>query len=293
VITPELLRKVRRIEIRTGRLVDSLLGGAYHSAFKGRGMEFEDVREYVPGDEIRTIDWNVTARAGSPHVKTFREERELTVLLLVDVSRSEFFGSGGQRKSDLVAEFSALVALAALRNGDKVGLALFSDRVERYLPPKKGRRHALRLIRDLLAFKPASRGTSLAEALSFTGKVLKRRAVVFLVSDLLDAGFERDLAAARSRHDLIAVRVADPRETALPDVGLVTLEDAETGETVLVDTGSARFRESFATGGESARKRQDQLLRSLRVDGLEITTGGDYVPELTRFFRMREKRALR
>ncbi|MCU0728029.1 MAG: DUF58 domain-containing protein [Planctomycetes bacterium] len=293
MIPPELLKKVRRIEIRTGRLVDSLLGGAYHSAFKGRGMEFEDVREYVPGDEIRAIDWNVTARAGTPHVKNFREERELTVLLLVDVSRSEFFGSGEQRKSDLVAEFASLLALAALRNGDKVGLALFSDRVERYIPPKKGRRHALRLIRDLLAFRPASRGTSVGEALSFIGKVLKRRAVVFLVSDLLDEGFERDLAAARSRHDVVAVRVADPREAALPDVGLVTLEDAETGETVLVDTGSTRFREAFASGGEGARKRQTDLLRSLRVDELSITTGKDYVPELTRFFRMREKRAVR
>jgi uncharacterized protein (DUF58 family) len=293
VIPPELLKKVRRVEIRVGRLVDSLLGGAYHSAFKGRGMEFEDVREYVPGDEVRAIDWNVTARAGSPHVKTFREERELTILLLVDVSRSEFFGSTSQKKSDLVAEFAALVSLAALRNGDKVGLVLFSDRVEQYTPPKKGRRHALRLIRDLLAFTPESRGTSLSEALSFAGKVHRRRAVVFLISDFVDEGFERDLAAARSRHDVIAVRVGDPRERELPGVGLVTLEDAETGETIVVDTSSASFRAQFSAGGGESRRRQDDLLRALRVDELSITTGKDYVPELNRFFRMREKRAAR
>jgi uncharacterized protein (DUF58 family) len=293
VIPPELLKKVRRIELRTARLVDSLMGGAYHSAFKGRGMEFEDVREYVPGDEVRTIDWNVTARAGYPHVKTYREERELTVVLLVDVSSSEAFGSSTQGKNELLAEFAALIALAAMRNDDKIGLALFSDRVERYLPPKKGRRHVLRLIRDLLAYSPESRGTNLASALSFVGKVQRRRAVVFLLSDFLAEDFRRDLAAARSRHDLIAVRVADPRESDLPDVGILDLEDAETGETVTVDTASSGFRERFATEGRRSRKEQQDLLRSLSVDELDITTGRDYIRELSRFFRMREKRAAR
>lgn len=293
MIPPELLKKVRRIELRTARLVDSLMGGAYHSAFKGRGMEFEDVREYVPGDEVRSIDWNVTARAGYPHVKTFREERELTVVLLVDVSSSEAFGSSGQGKNELIAEFAALIALAAMRNDDKIGLALFTDRVERYLPPKKGRRHVLRLIRDLLAYEPESRGTDLAAALSFLGKVQRRRAVVFLLSDLLADDFRKDLAAARSRHDLVAVRVADPRESDLPDVGLLDLEDAETGEIVTVDTASTRFRTSFAAEGTRSRKEQGDLLRSLRVDELDITTGKDYVRELSRFFRMREKRAAR
>jgi len=293
VIPPELLRKVRRIELRTARLVDSLLGGEYHSAFKGRGMEFEDVREYVYGDEVRAIDWNVTARAGTPHVKSFREERELTVLLLVDVSSSEFFGSAEQGKNDLIVEFAALVTLAAMRNGDKAGLVLFSDRVERYIPPKKGRRHGLRIIRDLLAHEPEGTGTSLSEVLSFVGKVQRRRAVVFLVSDFLAEGYERDLAAAKSRHDVIAVRVGDPREATIPDVGLVTLEDAESGETVVLDTASDAFRSTYAVTGEASRKRLDDLLKSLGVDELSITTGEDYVPELSRFFRKREKRASR
>jgi uncharacterized protein (DUF58 family) len=256
-------------------------------------MEFEDVREYVPGDEVRTIDWNVTARAGRPHVKSFREERELTVLLLVDVSSSEYFGSGEQRKSEIIAEFAALIALAAMRNDDKVGLALFSDRVERYLPPKKGRKHVLRVIRDLLAYEPEARGTDLSEALTFVGKVLRRRAVVFLLSDFIAEGFERDLAAARSRHDLIAVRVSDPREAAFPDIGLVTLTDAETGERRIVDTASAGFRERHAARMTGLWKRQDDLFRSLKVDELSITTGKDYVAELSRFFRMREKRMAR
>ncbi len=293
MIPPELLKKVRRIELRTGRLVDSLMGGAYHSAFKGRGMEFEEVREYLPGDEVRSIDWNVTARAGRPHIKRFREERELTVLLLVDVSSSEAFGSTTQKKSELIAEFGALITLAAMRNHDKVGMALFTDRMERYVPPKKGRRHGLRLIRDLLAYRPESRGTDLSAGLTFLGRVLRRRAVVFLVSDFLADGFERDLAAARSRHDIIAVRVSDPREAVLPDVGLVTLRDAETGETVVVDTASTRFRETFETEKETSRKEQSDRMRSIRVDELAITTGIDYVAELSRFFKSREKRGSR
>ncbi len=276
MIPPELLKKVRRIELRTCRLVDSLMGGAYHSAFKGRGMEFEEVREYLPGDEVRSIDWNVTARAGRPHIKRFREERELTVLLLVDVSSSEAFGSTTQTKNELIAEFGALITLAAMRNDDKVGMALFSDRVERYIPPKKGRRHGLRLIRDLLAYQPESRATDLGAALTFLGRVLRRRAVVFLISDFIAEGFERDLSAAKSRHDVIAVQVGDPREALLPDVGLVTLQDAETGEMVLVDTASTRFRQDFEREKGRTRKEQSDRMRSLKVDHLSITTGADY-----------------
>lgn len=291
--TKEILKKVRQIEIRTNRQVNNLLGGEYHSAFKGRGMEFEEVREYQPGDEIRAIDWNVTARAGAPFVKTYREERELTVITLVDVSPSEHFGSGGQQKNELAAEFSALIAFSAIRNGDKVGLVLFTDRVEKYVPPKKGTKHVLRVIRELLSAEPRSRGTDIAEALRFLARVQRRRTVVFLISDFLASDFERDLSAARSKHDIIAVRTSDPREVQLPDVGLMTLEDAETGEVIVVDSRSRRIRQLFADRAQTERSRQDTLMRSLKVDELEITTGKDYIKELSNFFRLREKKMYR
>jgi len=293
VITKDILKKVRQIEIRTNRLVDSVLGGEYHSAFRGLGMEFEEVREYQPGDEIRTIDWNVTARAGHPYVKRYREERELTVVTLVDVSPSERFGSGQQEKAELAAEFSAVIAFSAIRNGDKVGTILFTDEVEKYIPPKKGKKHVLRLIREILEFRPQSRGTDVEEALRFLARVLKRRATVFLVSDFLAAGFEKALAAVRSKHDVIAVRTSDPREASLPDVGLITLEDAETGEVVVVDSRSSRIRDLFQERGVTERSRQDELLRSLKIDELEITTGKPYIKDLSNFFRMREKKMYR
>jgi len=293
MIPKEILRKVRDIEIRTNRVVDALIAGQYHSAFKGRGMEFEEVREYQPGDEVRTIDWNVTARTGHPFVKTFREERELTVMLLVDVSPSERFGTGSQQKSELAAEFGALVAFAAIRNNDKAGLILFTDTIEKYVPPKKGRKHALRVIRELLAFRPASRGTDLRSALEFLGRVQRRRCVAFIVSDFIASGFERDLAAVAHRHDLIAVRTTDPREAEIPDAGLIALEDAETGEVVVVDTSSRSVRRLFESGGAGARASQEDLLKSLAVDSLGIWTGRPYVRELSSFFRMREKRMAR
>lgn len=293
MITKDILKKVRQIEIRTNRLVDSVLGGEYHSAFRGLGMEFEEVREYQPGDEIRTIDWNVTARAGHPYVKRYREERELTVVTLVDVSPSERFGSGQQEKAELAAEFSAVIAFSAIRNGDKVGTILFTDEVEKYIPPKKGKKHVLRLIREILEFRPQSRGTDVEEALRFLARVLKRRATVFLVSDFLAAGFEKALAAVRSKHDVIAVRTSDPREASLPDVGLITLEDAETGEVVVVDSRSSRIRDLFQERGVTERSRQDELLRSLKIDELEITTGKPYIKDLSNFFRMREKKMYR
>ena len=293
MIPKEILKKVRQIEIRTNRIVDSLTGGAYHSAFKGQGMEFEEVREYLPGDEIRTIDWNVTARTGSPFVKLYREERELTVIILVDVSPSEKFGTRGQQKNELAAEFSALISFSAIRNNDKVGLVLFTDRVEKFIPPKKGKKHVLRVIRELLTHEPQSRGTDISEALRFLASVQSRRATVFLISDFIAEDFEKTLSAVKSRHDVIAVRTSDPRETALPDVGLVALEDAETGEVVVVDSRSARIRRLFENRAMEDRSRQDSLLRSLKVDELEITTGKPYVKELTNFFRLREKKMYR
>ena len=293
MIPKEILRKVRQIEIRTNRLVDNVLGGEYNSAFRGRGMEFEEVREYQPGDEIRTIDWNVTARTGAPFVKAFREERELTVITLVDVSPSERFGSAGQQKVELAAEFSAVVAFSAIRNGDKVGTILFTDQVEKYVPPKKGKKHVLRLLRELLTFQPHSRGTDLAEALKFLAKVQRRKATVFVISDFIDTDFEKALAAVRGKHDVIAVRTSDPREAELPDVGLVSLEDAETGEVIVVDSRSARVRRLFQHRGVDERARQDELLRSLEIDELEITTGKPYIKELSNFFRMREKKMYR
>ncbi|RMG11260.1 MAG: DUF58 domain-containing protein [Planctomycetota bacterium] len=290
----ETLERIKRLEIKTGRLVDEVLAGAYHSAFKGRGMEFEDVREYQPGDSIRSIDWNVTARSqGQAFVKTYREERELTVLLLVDVSASERFGTTGQAKLDLAVEFSALIAFSAIRNNDKIGLMTFSDRVESYLPPRKGRRHALRLVRDLLTLRPLGRGTRIDLALSTLAKVHKRKAVVFLISDLEAEGFERDLAATASLHDVICVWPRDPREATLPDVGLVTLEDAETGELRVVDTSRRSVREAFRSRwGEGAGSRE-RLLRRLEVDAIEVETGKDFVGDLQRFFARRRKRLAR
>ncbi len=293
MITQEILRKVRQIEIRTNRLVDSAIGGQYHSAFRGLGMEFEEVREYQPGDEIRTIDWNVTARAGTPYVKRYREERELTVMTLVDVSPSERYGSGTQEKAELAAEFSAVISFSAIRNGDKVGTVLFTDQVEKYIPPKKGKKHVLRLIREILEFRPESRGTNIEVALRFLAKVLKRRATVFLISDFIAQDFEKALAAVRGKHDVIAVRTSDPRETSLPKVGLITLEDAETGEIVVVDSQSQRVRELFQSRGLDERAKQDELLRSLKIDELEVTTGKAYIKDLSNFFRMRGKKMFR
>lgn len=293
MIPKEILRKVRQIEIRTSRLVDSVLGGEYNSAFRGRGMEFEEVREYQPGDEVRTIDWNVTARTGHPFVKTYREERELTVVTMVDVSPSERFGSGSQQKVELAAEFSAVVSFSAIRNGDKVGTVFFTDEVEKYVPPKKGKKHVLRVISELLTFQPKSKGTNVEEALRFLAKVLRRKATVFLISDFLATDFEKALAAVGRKHDVIAVRTSDPREARFPDVGLITLQDAETGEVVVVDSKSSRIRQLFQSRGEEERSSQDQLLRSLKIDELELTTGKPYINDLSNFFRMREKKMFR
>lgn len=296
----EILRKVRQIDLRTNRLVTDALAGHYHSVFKGRGMDFDEVREYVPGDEVRRIDWNVTARTGHPFVKKFTEERELTILLLVDVSASGRFGSALQTKRELAAEVASVLAFSAIRNSDKVGLILFSDGIEQYIPPGKGRRHVLRVVREILFFEPRLRGTNIAEALDFANRVTARRAVVFLVSDFQQPAnaegelpFRRGLRLAAKRHDLVAVPIEDRRERELPDVGLLTLEDAETGELVEVDTADRRVRERFAHAAAARAARVREAFRAEAVDALELRTNEPYLPALQRFFATREKRRRR
>lgn len=291
MIPREILAKVRRIEIVTNRLVNETMGGSYHSTFKGRGMEFEEVREYAPGDEIRAIDWNVTARAGTPFVKVFREERELTALLMVDLSGSTDFGTAGATKGETAAELCALLAFSAVKNNDRVGLLAFTDRVEAFLPPKKGRNHALRLVRDVLTLRPEGRGTDIAGAADHAMRALGRRAVVFLVSDF--AGGElprRKLAALNKRHDLVAVRVNDRRETEMPDCGLVAFEDAETGRVAWIDTGDAAFRKRFAETAAAGRDATLKALRELKVDVADVETGKPAIDALVRLFRRRAGR---
>ncbi len=286
----ELFKKIRHVEIRTKGLVNETFGGEYHSAFKGRGIEFAEVRPYQIGDDIRSIDWNVSARMGDTFIKVFEEEREQTLMLLVDVSGSEDFGSQGAFKRDIAAEICALVAFSAIKNNDKVGMVLFTDRVEKFIPPKKGRRHVLRLIRDLYAHDPASRGTRLAAAFDHLLHVLRRRAIVLIVSDFMDEGFEKPLRAVAQRHDTIAVHLEDPREEALPLVGLLELTDAETGETVVVDTRSRHAREAFAQQTFERRAAVVDLLRRVRVERIPIRTDAGYVEPLIRFFRHRNRR---
>lgn len=297
--TREILSRVRQLEIRTRRLVEETMAGQYHSVFKGRGMDFEEVREYLPGDEVRTIDWNVTARTGRPFVKKFTEERELTILLLVDLSASGGFGSGSRSKRELAAEVASVLAFSAIRNHDRVGLLLFTDRVEKYIPPGKGRSHVLRVVREILYFEPEHSGTDLQAALDFANRVMKRRAVTFLVSDFLLPGCAQGvpdeiasaLARTNRRHDLVALVPVDPRERELPDVGFVTLEDAETGEQLEVDTSDPELRRRYA---ESAAQHALALRRALLgagVDLLELPTEESYLPALQRFFRSRARRA--
>jgi len=291
MISREQLRTVRKIQIRTSHLVSDLFAGQYQSVFKGRGMEFAEVRLYQPGDDVRTIDWNVTARTGVPHVKRFAEERELTVMLLVDASASTLFGSVRQTKQALAAELGALLAFSAITNNDKVGLVMFSDRVELALPPRKGNRHVLRVIRDILSLSPAGRGTDIAGALEHLRHVTKRRCVVFVISDFLTPGWKRALRIASRRHDVIAVALEDPRESEMPDVGLVELEDAETGERYVVDTSDARVRASLVREATRARAERDRTLRSADVDTIAVSTDRPYTQAILRFFRMRERRA--
>jgi uncharacterized protein (DUF58 family) len=293
----EILKKVRQVEIRTSRLVNDSLAGEYHSVFKGRGMDFDEVREYVPGDEVRAIDWNVTARAGRPFIKKFTEERELTILLAVDVSASGNFGSGPQSKRQMAAELASVLAFSAIRNSDKVGLVLFTDQIEQYIPPKKGRQHVLRVIREILFFEPQSRGTDIVRALDFANQVTSRRAIMFLVSDFelpnqdqALADLRRAVRLASRRHDLVALHVHDLREAELPDVGQLAIEDAESGELIELDTTSDRVRSRFA---ELAHQRVENLRRALAaegVDALNLDTREPYEPALRAFFKNRERR---
>lgn len=285
-----ILKKIRRLELRTRGFVEATFAGQYRSVFKGRGMNFEEVRIYQPGDEVRTIDWNVTARLGEPYSKKFTEERELTVMLVVDVSASGNFGSVEMSKRELAAEVACVLAFSAIRNNDKVGLILFSDHKELFIPPRKGRAHTLRLIREILFFVPSGRGTVPAVALDFLNKVVTRRSVVFLVSDFQAPDFTSALGTTSQHHDLIAIPIVDPREEELPDVGLVTLEDAETGEQIEVNTGRASVRTEYARLVAQRRSERMKALLQHRVDTISLRTDRDYLPALRRFFRQREKR---
>lgn len=293
-----IMSGMRQLEIRTRRMVNDSLAGSYHSVFKGRGMDFDEVREYTAGDEVRTIDWNVTARAGRPFVKKFTEERELTIFLLVDISASGNFGSGSLSKRDLAAELASVLAFSAIRNSDKVGLLLYTDQIERYLPPKKGRRHVLRVVRDILYHTPEAIGTDTVKALDVANRLLHRRAVVFLISDFetpksaaaTRIELRRAMRRTNRRHDLIAVQVEDPREKELPDVGIIALEDAESGEVIEVDTASAAVRKRFK---ELSLARAVQLVNDFRsegIDTLQLRTDAPYMPALQRFFKTRERR---
>ena len=286
----DILKKVQRIQIVANRTVNDLMAGQYKSVFRGRGMEFDEVREYQPGDDIRTIDWNVTARTGTPFIKRFCEERELTVLLLVDVSASGIFGSTRQSKMDLTVEVAAMLMFSALKNNDKVGLITFCDKVIDYFPPRKGKSNLLKLIRHLIAAESLTRETNLAVALDYLNRVQKRRAVVFLMSDFLAPSARQTMTVANKRHDLIAVTVSDPREQTLPDVGFITLQDAETGEIVELDTRQAQVRAMFESHSSKRTDALSQTLKKAGVDQLDIQTDEDYQKSFRRFFHMRERR---
>jgi len=290
MLTSEQLKAVRKIQIRTSHLVSDLFAGQYHSVFKGHGMEFTEVRHYMPGDDIRTIDWNVTARTGIPHVKRFVEERELTVMLLVDTSASTHFGTVKQLKSEMAAEMAALFAFSAITNNDKVGLILFSDQVELVLPPKKGTRHVLRVIREVLSFTPQGRGTNISAALEYLTRVTKRRCVTFVISDFVDANARLALKIANRRHDVIGIVLDDPRDLALPDVGLIALQDAESGECLVLDTADSRVRRTYEERAAATRRERDRMLRGIDVDAVVVRTDRPYTEALLRFFRMRERR---
>jgi uncharacterized protein (DUF58 family) len=292
MLTNDLIQKIRHIEIRTKRLVNDSFAGEYHSIFKGRGMEFEEVRPYQPGDEIRTIDWNVTARTGEPYVKRFVEERELTVMLVVDASASENFGSVQRFKRELAAELTAVLSFSATTNNDRVGLLIFTDRVELYIPPRKGRKHVLRLLRELLAFEPQHTGTDIKLALDTVNHVMKRRGIVFLVSDFMAVpeSYRTAMAVTNRRHDLIAVDLHDPLESSIGSVGLLAMEDPETGEIAWVDTASRAWRDAFRQRMEDVRASATRAFRQAGVDRIDVTTDRDYVAPLTAFFQERYRR---
>jgi uncharacterized protein (DUF58 family) len=290
MIPKDLAKKIRLIQIHSRRAVNDVLAGEYKSVFKGSGMEFDEVREYAPGDEIRSIDWNVTARTGRPFIKRYVEEREQTVLLMVDLSASGDFGSRGQKKNEIAAELCALLSFSAIRNNDKVGLIAFTDKVEKFIAPKKGATHVLRLVREILQFQPTERGTDIAEALDFAARVTHRRSIIFLVSDFHAAGYEKQLKILSRRHDVVAMTVHDPLEANLPDVGLIELEDAETGQRRVVDSSSKQVRAQYRQVAQNRRDGLAIFLRRLSIDQIGVTAGDDYLQDLIGFFRGRESR---
>jgi uncharacterized protein (DUF58 family) len=293
MLPAEIIRQIRRLQLRARRAVQDLLGGEYHSVFKGTGLSFEEVREYQAGDDVRSIDWNVTARMGQPFIKRYVEERERTVVLLIDVSGSQGFGTQRHTKRAVAAELAALISFCAIHNNDRVGLVTFTDGVELFIQPGKGTRHALRLIREILFGQARGRGTSLAVALDFLHKVQRRRSIVFLMSDFLDQGYERPLRLAARRHDLTLVRVADLREESLPAAGLLQLEDAETGRQFLLDTSDREVRARYAEHGQQRREQVARLARGSRLDLIEVSTDGGHLDELVKFFERRESRLRR
>ncbi|MFH2144840.1 MAG: DUF58 domain-containing protein [Candidatus Omnitrophota bacterium] len=290
MLPKEIIQKIRRIEIKTSRMVMDVFAGQYHSVFKGKGMEFEEVREYQPGDEIRSIDWNVTARMGHPYVKKFVEERQLTVMLLMDASGSSFFGSRGSLKSELAAELCSVLAFSAIKNNDRVGLIIFSDKVEKFIPPRKGTSHVLRVIREVLYHKPEGKGTDIRMALEYLNGVVRKKAVCFLISDFFDCEFRQQLKITNKHHDVIAVTITDPREISLPKVGILKLKDAETGSEFYVDTSDAKTRNDFSAHSRKLLEERKRLLRSSGVDIIDIHTDKPYSDALFKFFRARERR---
>lgn len=289
----DLLKKVRKIEIKTRALSHQIFAGEYHSAFKGRGMAFSEVREYQYGDDVRNMDWNVTARLRAPYVKVFEEEREMTVMLLVDISRSGFFGTVGSTKRDMLAEIAAVLSFSAIINNDKVGALFFSDKIEKFIPPRKGRSHLLRIIREIIELKPESSGTDIGGALRFLTNAIKQKCTAFLLSDMMDTDasgaprYEDAIKVAAGRHDLSVIKVFDPRERTIPDIGLINVKDSETGETAWINTSSSKVREAYAKAAQDADMKATKLMRQYQIDSVDISTGSDYVKGLMAFFDRR------
>lgn len=290
MIPREILQQIRRIQITTSRMVTDVFAGHYQSVFKGQGMEFDEVREYLPGDDIRSIDWNLTARTGRPFIKKFAEERELTIMLLLDISGSSFFGSVKKLKRRVVAEVSSLLAVSAIRNNDRIGLIAFTDRIEKFVPPRKGLTHVMRIVREALYHEPDGRGTDITGALEYLNRVTRRRTVSFLISDFFAEQYRKPLSVANRRHDIIAVSITDPREMELPDIGIIRIEDAETGRAFFLDTSSASVRKEYQSHARTLFHERLRLLRSAHVDHIGLRTDSPYAQELFKFFRMRERR---
>lgn len=290
MLPKDILKQIRQIEIRSGKLVNEIFAGQYSSVFKGRGMEFNEVREYMPGDDVRTIDWNVTARYGRPFIKKFVEEREMTVILLVDASASQKFGTVSKFKSELAAEISSVLAFSAIKNNDRVGMVIFTDKIEKVILPKKGRNHILRLVREILFFKPEGRGTDIAQALEYLNEVWRRKAVVFLVSDFNDSGFDKALRVTSRKHDLVALDISDPREKLIAGAGLVDMEDPETGKRVIVDTDDREFTDNYAAKINAKQETLEKTFNSAKMDYINLSTDKSYIMPLIQFFKRREKR---